>query len=58
MWRLGWLTAVVKSRGRLSSAEIQKWLEKQPDGVTAETLIVITVPGQTSCAISARRLLD
>jgi hypothetical protein len=58
MWRLGWLTAVVKSRGRLSSAEIQKWLEKQPDGVTAETLIVITVPGQTSCAIAARRLLD
>jgi hypothetical protein len=53
---LGWSSAVVKTRGRIHAAEIQKWLEKQPSGQATETLIVITVPGLPSRAIAAKRL--
>lgn len=53
---LGWSTSVVKTRGRINAAEIQKWLEKQPSGKATETLIVITMPGMPSMAIAAKRL--
>jgi len=55
MKRLGWPTAVIKTRGRVTAQEALKWLDRHPLGDTAETLFLWTQK-QASCAILARRL--
>lgn len=54
--RLGWPTAVIKTRGRVTAQEALKWLDQLPSGDTAETLFLWTQK-ETSHAILARRMV-
>lgn len=54
--RLGWPTAVIKTRGRVTAQEALKWLDQPPSGDTAETLFLWTQT-QSSHAILARRMI-
>ena len=53
--KLGWQNVVVKTRGRLSAAEVQGWMKAYPTGKSTETLLVWTLSGQKSVAIAAQR---
>ena len=53
--RLGWPTAVIKTRGRVTAQEALDWLDAPPLGDTLETLFLWTQK-QASFAILARRL--
>lgn len=52
---IGWQNVIVKTRGRLTAAEIQNWIKSRPTGTSSQTLLVWTVPGQRSVAIAATR---
>lgn len=56
--KLGWQNVVVKTRGRLSAAEVQGWIKARPTGKSTETLLVWTFSGQKSVAIAAHRKTD
>lgn len=55
--KLGWTTAVVKTRGGQGADRFSGWFDSKPGGKTRETMLVLHRPGGKSRAILAIRHL-
>ncbi len=53
--KLGWKSAVIKTRGGVNMDRFEGWFESKPGGMTRETMLVAQRPGGKSRAILAIR---